>query len=155
MRVRKGGSAQNPSGKVMAPCTFDVKFSSGTQFTFRSLTFTAWEDRNLKILPPGTALECLASVYGQAPCLPAISSTTRGIFSGLDPYVGLHIHTVKLVRGIPIVTSIFQPSAEASSSSSSAASPDQDSTEDYSETEGSTYGDPIEEGRLIIMVARL
>jgi hypothetical protein len=43
--------------------------------------------------------------------------------------------------------------ARASSSSSSTASPDQDSTDDYPEIEGSTFGDPTEEGRLIVMVA--
>jgi hypothetical protein len=43
--------------------------------------------------------------------------------------------------------------ARASSSSSSAASLDQDSTDDYPEIEGSTFGDPTEEGRLIVMVA--
>jgi hypothetical protein len=43
--------------------------------------------------------------------------------------------------------------AGASSSSSSAASPNQDSADDYPNIGGSTYGDSIEEGRLVIMVA--
>jgi hypothetical protein len=80
-----------------------------TQFTFGSLTFIVGEDGNLKILPPRPELEHLTSVYGQAPCFPVISSTTGGACSGSDPYPGQHIHTVKLVRGIPIVTSILQP----------------------------------------------
>jgi hypothetical protein len=83
----------------------------------------------------------------------AISSTTGGTCSGLDPYAGLHIHTIKLVQGIPIMTSILQPSAGALSSFSSAASLDQDSANDYPEIEENTCGDPAEEGRLIIMVA--
>jgi hypothetical protein len=137
----------------MAPWMFNVKFSCGTQFTFGSLTFAAGEDRNLKMLPPGPAPESLVPVYGQAPCFSAISSTTGGACSGLDPYAGLPIHTVKLVQGIPIVTSILQLPTGASSSSSSATSPDQDSADDYAEMGESTCGDPAEEGRLIVMVA--
>jgi hypothetical protein len=86
-------------------------------------------------------------------CLLAISSTSDGTCSGLASYAGSYIRTAKLVRGIPIVTSILQPSAEASSSSSSTVSPDQDSADDYPEIGGSTYCDSTEEGRLIIMVA--
>jgi hypothetical protein len=41
----------------MAPWSFDVKFPLGIQFTFGSLTFVAGEDGDLKMLPPGTALE--------------------------------------------------------------------------------------------------
>jgi hypothetical protein len=41
----------------MAPWTFNVKFPYGTQFTFGSLTFVAGEDRNLKMLPLGSAPE--------------------------------------------------------------------------------------------------
>jgi hypothetical protein len=105
------------------------------------------------MLPPGPAPECLLLIYGQAPCFPAISSTSDGVCSSLDPYTGLHICTVKLVRGISIMTSIIQPSAGASSSSSSTASLDQDLADDYPEIGGSTCGDSIEEGRLIVMVA--
>jgi hypothetical protein len=105
------------------------------------------------MLPPGSALERLTPVYEQASCFLAISSIIGGVCSGLDPYTGLHIHTVKLVRGILIVTSILQPLARASSSSSSTASSKQDSSDDYPEIRGSTYGDFTEEGRLIIMVA--
>jgi hypothetical protein len=94
----------------MTPWTFDVKFPCGTQFTFRSLTFAIGKDGNLRMLPPGPAPECLAPTYGQAPCFLVISSTTGGACSGLNPYAGQHIHTVKLVQGIPIVTSILQPS---------------------------------------------
>jgi hypothetical protein len=128
-----GGSAQDPSGNIMAPWTFDVKFPSGTQFTFGSLTFATGEDGNIKMLPPGLAPEHLTSVYGQALYFAAISSTTGDVCSGLDPYVGLHIRTVKLVRGILIMASILQPTAGALSLSSSASSLDQDSTNDYPE----------------------
>jgi hypothetical protein len=150
---QEGRSTQDPSVKIMTPWTFDVKFPSGTHFTFGSLTFAAEEDGNLKMLPPGPAPECLAPVYGQAPCLPAISSTMGDACSGMDPYAGLHIRTVKLVRGISIVTSILQPSARASSSSSSATFLDQDSADDYPEIRESICGDPAEEGCLIIMMA--
>jgi hypothetical protein len=90
------------------------------------------------VLPPGSAPELLTPVYGQTPCLPAISSTSGGACSSLDPYAGPYIRTTELIRGITIVTSILQPSARASSSSSLAASPDQDSADDYPEIKGST-----------------
>jgi hypothetical protein len=105
------------------------------------------------MLPPGSAPEHHAQVYGQAPYFSVISSTPGGAYSCLNPYAGLHIRTVKLIRGISIVTSILQPSTEASSSSSSAASLDQDSANDYLEIRGSTCGDSSEEGHLIMMVA--
>jgi hypothetical protein len=72
---------------------------------------------------------------------------------GLDPYAGPYVRIAKLIQGIPIVTSILQPSTGASSSSSSLASPDQDLANDYPEIRGSTYWDSVEEGRFIIMVA--
>jgi hypothetical protein len=103
--------------------------------------------------PPGSAPECLTPIYGQAPYLPVISSTSCGVCSGLDPYAGPYICTTKLIRGIPIVTSTLQPSARASTSSSSTTSPDQDSANDYLEIGGSTCWDSTEEGHLIIMVA--
>jgi hypothetical protein len=115
--------------------------------------FAVGENVNLKMLSSGPAPERLTPVYGQPPCFSAISSTTAGACSCFDPYVGLHIHTVKLVQGIPIVMSILQPLARTSSSSSSVTSSDQDSADDYPENEESTYGDPVEEERLIIMVA--
>jgi hypothetical protein len=102
-----GASTQDPYGKIIAPCTFDVKFPYITQFTFKPLMFAMGEDKNIKMLPSGSAPERLTLVYGQALCFSAISSTTEGACSGLDPYAWLHIRTVKLVRGIPIVTSIL------------------------------------------------
>jgi hypothetical protein len=137
----------------MAPWTLDVKFPCDTQFTLGSLMFATVEDGNLRILPLGPALECLAPAYGQIPCFPIISSTTGSACSGLDHYEEPHICTIKIVQGIPIVMSILQPSAGASSLSSSAASPDQDSADDYPQIRGSTCEDPTEEGCLIIMVA--
>jgi hypothetical protein len=130
-----------------------VKFSYNTQFIFGSLTFVTGQNENFKMLPPRPAPEHLSPVYGQTPCLSAISSTSDGACSGLNPYTGPYIRTAKLVQGFPIVTSILQPSIGALSSSSSATSPDQDSTDDYPEIGGSTYWDSTEEGRLIIMVA--
>jgi hypothetical protein len=132
---------------------FDVKFPLGTQFTFESLTFATGEDGDLRMLPPGPAPERLTPADGQAPWSLTTSSTSGGAYLGLDPFAGLYIHTAKIVRGIPVVTSILRPMAEASSSSSSAASPDQDSTDDYPEIGISAYGDSVREGRLIFMVA--
>jgi hypothetical protein len=77
----------------------------------------------------------------------------RRACSGLDLYAGQHICTVKLIQGILIVTSILQPLAGASSSSSSIVSSDHDSANEYLKIGGSTCGDSVEEGRLIVMVA--
>jgi hypothetical protein len=138
------GSAQDLSGKIMAPWTFDAKFPLGTQFTFGSLTFAAGEDGDLRMLPLGPALEHLMPVHGQAPCFLATSSTSGGVYSGLDLFVGCYI---------PIMMSILRPSAGASSLSSSAASLDQDSSDDYQEIRTSTYGDSTGDGYHIFMVS--
>jgi hypothetical protein len=127
----------------MAPWSFNVKFPFGTPFTFRSLTFVAGEDGDLKMLPPGTAPE--------HPALDP-SSTSGGTCSGSDLFAGLYIRTAKLVQGILIVTSTHRPFVEASSSSSSASSPDRDSSNDYPEIRASTCGNSAEDGRLILMV---
>jgi hypothetical protein len=124
----------------MAPWTFDVKFSGGTQFIFGSLTFTAGEDVDLKVLPSGPTLEHIAPAHGQDPWSPAT-------------FVGIYIHTAKIIRGISVVTYILRPLAGASSSSSSTASPEPDSSDDYPEIEVGASGDSIVESRLICMVA--
>jgi hypothetical protein len=128
----------------MAPWSFDVKFPLGAQFTFGSLMFIAGEDGDLKMLPPGTAPEHPA---------PAPSSILTGTCSGLDPFAGLYIRIVKLVRGIPIMTSTLRPFVGVSSLSSSASSPDQDSSSDYPEIGANTCGNSAEDGCLILMVA--
>jgi hypothetical protein len=128
----------------MAPWSFDVRFPHNTQFTFRSLTFVAEEDGDLKMLPSGTAPEHPA---------PAPSSASGGTCSGLDPFVLLYICTAKLVSGIPIVTSTLRPFVGVSSSSSSASSPDRDSSSDYPEIGASACGNSAEDDRLILMVA--
>jgi hypothetical protein len=105
------------------------------------------------MLHPGLALEHLVPVYVQAPYFSTISSTSGDACSGLNPYIGSYVRTTNLIRGIPIVTYILQPSARASSWSSSAASPDQDSADDCPENRESICEDSAEEGRLIILVA--
>jgi hypothetical protein len=117
----------------MAPWTSDIKFRCGTQLTFGSLTFAAGEDEDLTMLPPGPAPEHLAL---------ASLSTLGGSYSGSDPYAGSYIRTVKIVRGIPIVTSILRPLAGASSSSSSASTLDPDSSDDYPEPGPAPTGNP-------------
>jgi hypothetical protein len=131
-------------GKIMVPRTFDIKFPCSTQLTFGSLTFAAGEDGDLKILPPGPALEHLA--------LASASASGRSC-SGSDPCAGSYIRTAKIVQGIPVVTTILWPLAEASSSSTSASTPDPDSSDDYPEIGASAYGEPAEGGRFICMVA--
>jgi hypothetical protein len=126
----------------MAPWTFDVKFPLGTQFTFGSLTFATGEDGDLWMLPPGEATEHTAP-----------SSASSGTQADSNFFDGSYICTVKLVRGIPVITTILRPCAGASSSSSSALSSDQGSSEDYSKIGVSTCGSSTDISRLICMVA--
>jgi hypothetical protein len=126
----------------MTPWTFNVKFPRDTKFTFGSLTFAAGEDGDLQMLPPGEATEHTA---------PSSASSETQADSNL--FDGSYIRTVKLVRGIPVVTTILRPCAEASSSSSSALSSDQGSSEDYPEIGVSTCGSSTDISRLICMVA--
>jgi hypothetical protein len=63
----------------MTPWMFDIKFPRDTQFTFGSLMFTAVEDGDMKMLPPGLALEHLAL---------APSFASGDSCSGLDPCAG-------------------------------------------------------------------
>jgi hypothetical protein len=126
----------------MAPWTFDIKFPRGTEFTFGSLTFAAGKDGDLWMLPPGEAAEHITP-----------SSASRETQAESDLFDGSYIRTVKLIRGILVVTTILHPCAGASSSSSSALSSDQGSSEDYPEIGVSSYGSPVGVSRLICMVA--
>jgi hypothetical protein len=94
---QEGGSAKDPSEKIMATWTFDVKFPLGTQFTFESLMFTAGEDGDLRMLPLGSAPARLVPIHGQASYFPATSSTSGGACSGLDLYARRYIRTAKLI----------------------------------------------------------
>jgi hypothetical protein len=90
------------------------------------------------MLPPGEAAEHIAP-----------SSASSETQAESDLFDGPYIHTVKLVRGIPVVTTILRPCAGASSSSSSALSSDQGSSEDYPEIGVKSYGSPADVSRLI------
>jgi hypothetical protein len=115
--------------------------------------FATGEDRNLELLTQGPTPKCLAPVYGQAPYLSASSSTSGEACSGLNSYIGPYHRVVKTTHELPIEAHISQPSARTSNSSTSRASPDQDSTTDYPEIEGSTCWNSAEDGSLIIIVA--
>jgi hypothetical protein len=128
----------------MTPWSFDMKFPLGTRFTFGSLTFAAKEDGDHKMLPPGPAPEHPT---------PAPSSASSGVCSGSDPFAGLYIRTVKLIRGISIVTSTLRPFVGASSLSSSVSSSSRDSSNDYPEIRASACGNSTGDDRLILMVA--
>jgi hypothetical protein len=148
-----GGSAEDPSGKIMAAWTFDVQFPCGTQFIFRSLTFVVRGDGDLKMLPPGPAPERIVSAHGQDPWSPAASLTSSCAFSSPAPFAGRHIDTAKLIRGIPVVTSILRSLAGASSSSSPVVSLKLDSSDDYPKIVVGASEDFVMESRLICMVA--
>jgi hypothetical protein len=120
-----------------------MKFPIGTQFTFGSLTFVIGEDGDLKMLPSGLAPEHL---------VPAPSSTSGNTCSGLDPFAGLYIRTVKLVRGILIVLSTLRTFTGALSSSSSTSSPSRDSSDEYLKIGASACGKFVKDSRLILMV---
>jgi hypothetical protein len=86
--------------------------------------------------------------------LPRFGSLCRALHPHRQACSGYpYIRTVKLVRGIPVVTSILRPLAGASSSPSSASTPDQNSSDDYPEVGTSTYGEPVKGGCLILLVA--
>jgi hypothetical protein len=130
---RVGVSAQDPSGKIMTPWTFSVKFPYVTQFTFGSLMFAMGGDGDLKLLTRGPAPKQFTPIYGQAPYLLVDSSTSSEACTCLNPFVGSYHPTAKAAQKPRIGTSIFRLSARTSSSSSSGTSPDQDSTDDYPE----------------------
>jgi hypothetical protein len=94
------------------------------------------------MLPLGEAAEHIA---------PSSASTETQAES--DLFDGSYIRTVKLVRGIPVVTTILRTCAGASSSSSSALSSDQGSSEDYPEIRVSTCRSSADISRLVCMVA--
>jgi hypothetical protein len=70
----------------MAPWTFDVKFPLDTEFTFRSLTFAAGGDGDLRMLSQGEATEHTAP-----------SSASSGTQADSDFFDEPYIRTVKLV----------------------------------------------------------
>jgi hypothetical protein len=126
----------------MAPLTFDIKFPRGTEFTFGSLTFAVREDGDLRMLPSGETAEHIAP-----------SSASSETQAESDLFDGLYVRTVKLIRGIPVVTTILRPCAGAASSSPLALSSDQGSSEDYPEIGVNTYESSASTSRLICMVA--
>jgi hypothetical protein len=150
--ARKGASARDPFGKIMAPWTFSIMFPCGTQFIFRSLMFTAGEDGNLELLTQGPVPKHLVPVYGKTPHYPANSSTSGGACSGMNPYAEPYYLTAMTSQEILIEVTISE-SLAGTSSSSLGVSPDRDSTEDYPEIGGNFYWNPVEEGCLFSMVA--
>jgi hypothetical protein len=91
--------------------------------------------------------------HGSDPCSPANSSTSDSAYSRANLGAGLFFHTIEIIQGIPVVTSILQPSGGASSSSSSVASPEHDLADDYLEIGGSTCWNFSKECHLICMVS--
>jgi hypothetical protein len=86
--LQEGESTRDPSGKIMAPWIFSIKFPRDTQFIFGSLMFTAGEEENLELLTQGVALNHPALVYGKAPYYPIDPSTSGEACSHLNPYAG-------------------------------------------------------------------
>jgi hypothetical protein len=94
------------------------------------------------MLPPGEAAEHIAP-----------SSASSETQAESDLFDGSYIRTVKLIRGIPVVTTILRPCVGAASSSPSALSSDQGSSEDYPEIGVNTCESSASTSRLICMVA--
>jgi hypothetical protein len=69
--------------------------------------FVTGEDGNLELLTQGPAPKQFTPVYGQAPYLPASSSTSDGAYSDSSPYVGPYHRVAKTTQGIPIGAPIF------------------------------------------------
>jgi hypothetical protein len=139
----------------MTPCTFEVKFSYGTQFLFGTLIFIPGEDGTLELLTQGPTPSQHEPIYGEAPYYPADPSTTStsdGICSGFNPYAGSYYLATMMLQGHLIGAPIFQSSAGTSSSTSSGASTDRDSIEDYPEIRGSIYWNSTIEAHRISMV---
>jgi hypothetical protein len=94
------------------------------------------------MLPPGEATEHIAP-----------SSASSETQAESDLFNGPYIRTVKLIRGISVVTTILRPCVGAANSSPSALSSDQGSSKNYPEIEVSSCGSPADVSRLICMVA--
>jgi hypothetical protein len=94
------------------------------------------------MLPPDEAAEHIAP-----------SSASSETQAKSDLFDGSYIRMVKLVRGIPVVTTILRSCAGASSSSSLSLSSDQGSSEDYPEIGVSTCESSASISCLICMVA--
>jgi hypothetical protein len=94
------------------------------------------------MLPPGETEEHIAP-----------SSASSETQAESDLFDGSYIRTVKLIRGIPVVTTILRPCAGAASSSPSALSSDQGSFENYPEIGINTCESSVSTSRLICMVA--
>jgi hypothetical protein len=94
------------------------------------------------MLPPGEAAKHIAP-----------SSASSETQAESDLFDGPYIRTVKLIRGILVVTTILRPCAGAASSSRSALSSNQGSSEDYSEIGVSSCRSPADVSRLNCMMA--
>jgi hypothetical protein len=141
---QEGGSAQDPSTKIMASRMFDAKFPCGTQLTFGSLIFATGENGELKMLPPGPTPGHLAPM--------SLSASDKSC-TGPGHYVGSYICTAKIIRGIPVMTSTLRPLVGASGSSTSASTPDSDLADKYPEIRASACKEPVQDGCFIYMVA--
>jgi hypothetical protein len=87
-----------PAG-LMAPWTFNMKFSYSTQFLFRSLMLATGKDGNLELFTQGPAPSHYQPVYKKDPYYPADPSTllaSSNACSGLNPYAGLYYLSVMM-----------------------------------------------------------
>jgi hypothetical protein len=57
-----------------------------------------------------------------------------------------YIPTAKIIRGIPVVTSILRALVGASSSSTSTSTPNSDSSDDYPEIGANACREPVKDG---------
>jgi hypothetical protein len=84
---------------------------------------------------------------------PTSSSTSGRSCAGLSHCAGSYIHTAKIIRGIPVVTSTLRPLVGASGLSTSASTPDSDSADDYPEIGVGACREHAKYNHFIYMVA--
>jgi hypothetical protein len=144
--------AQDPSGWLVTPWTFRIKFPYGTQFIFGLLMFVIGKDKNLELLTRGPGPRHPAPVYGVSPYYPVNPFTSGGACSDLNPHAGPYYLSAMTSQGRPIGKTILHSLPKASSSSGLGATPDWDSIEDYPETRCNACWNPAIEACHISMV---
>jgi hypothetical protein len=102
---RKGEVLNIHPSEHMAPLILEVKSPYSTWFLFRTLMFTAGEDRILELLTQGVVPSHHEPVYGENsyyPTDPSMISASGGAQTGLNPYAVSFTPTAMTSWGHPI-----------------------------------------------------